>query len=171
MAEENKSNLNEKKKKPNVALAITMVIVIFFIVRACVNRDTTEKEQTNNKGKTASVGVINESCNVVSRKFEADSPLTQVQREESWESYKNKSFEWKLVAQDVQKETFGEEYNVLFKCINSRAFVSDITLKYPKTAEQKVKNIIKGKTYTTKGILTDYNTLTGLSGEAVVDGE
>lgn len=147
-------------------------LILLFSMSFFISKDKTSSgeadasTQSEETRAVASVEKIQESCNQVSNLFDAQSNLSDLQKEEIWKvKYDGKQFEWPLKVVEVSAGMFGG-LTVQFKCQNSRSFVQDIQLSYPKEAKSTIMQFQKGGVYKVKGILKMQSTLLGLSGEA-----
>ena len=111
---------------------------------------------------TANLSYVTKSCVELSDKFGMRTKLSDIQRAELWKNYEGKAFEWNLEVREVSSEFFGDGFSVMFKCQNSNAFHSDMIMTYPKTAKDILLQMQKGSVYKVKGLLKDYNALSGL---------
>jgi len=149
---------------------------LFVIVIAAANKDPNNHSRTvasssNSTTRTVAeneqLAFVSDSCLSLSKAFGAGSSYSDIQKKELWKNYKNKGFNWNLRVAEVSEAMLGNGYQVQFKCERSDAFVSDIIIDYPESAKGEVMQLQKGSLYTVKGKLEDYNSLIGLSGEAL----
>ena len=111
---------------------------------------------------------LKESCLKVTRYFDAQSKLSDLQKDQLWkDEYDNKVFEWSLEVVEVSAGVFSG-FTVQFKCVGSNSFIQDVQLSYPKEAKNLVMQMVKGSTYKVKGRLKTQSTLLGLGGDAIV---
>ena len=143
-----------------------MVLFLGWFKQSGQNSSHNE-HSSNSVGKIdpQKVEYIKESCLAVSEKFGASSPLSDIQRKESWKDYRGKAFEWNMQVGEVHERTFGSGYNVQFKCRGSNSFISDVTVSYPQSDKNMVLQLQKGSVYNVKGILSDYSSLLGLTAD------
>jgi len=112
--------------------------------------------------------ILKESCLKVTRYFDAQSKLSDLQKEQLWkDEYRNKVFEWSLEVVEVSSGVFSG-FTVQFKCVGSSSFIQDVQLSYPKEAKNLVMQMIKGSAYKVRGRLKTQSTLLGLGGDAIV---
>ena len=111
--------------------------------------------------------LIKESCLKVSNIFGASSKLSDLQKDELWKDYKDKTFNWKLSVTEVSNKTFGDGFTVQYKCEGSNSFIQDVVVNYPSSAKQAVLGLEKGAVYSVQGTLTNYSSLFGLSSETL----
>jgi hypothetical protein len=113
------------------------------------------------------IELIKESCLKVSNIFGASSKLSDLQKDELWKDYKDKTFNWKLSVTEVSSKSFGDGFTVQYKCEGSNSFIQDVVVNYPSSAKQAVLGLEKGSVYSVKGTLTHYSSLLGLSSETL----
>ena len=149
-----------------VAFGWLAMVLISFAAGKPPGNNTTSQYQASSRAPSKEEP-INESCETLSAYFDAESNLSDLQKEELFKKYKGKKFEWDLRVTDVRSATFGSGYTVQFKCKNSRSFIQDVVIDFDKDAKSFAMSLQKNKVYQIKGQLSRQSTLLGLSAEAV----
>lgn len=150
------------------------VCLAMFLIFGATNPKNTNSASVSSSPQKEVVAIeepsyINDSCRSVSDLFDAQSNLTDLQKDEIWSSkFANKHFKWDMEIVDVSKGTFGG-YTVQFKCSNSRSFVQDVLLQYPEEAKSIVMGLQKDRIYKVTGKLERQSTLLGIAGEATFE--
>lgn len=165
----------EARLKMNFSKGVKFcVCLVMFFVFSATNPKKINNTSVASAPQKEAVAIeepsyINDSCRSVSDLFDAQSNLTDLQKDEIWSSnFANKHFKWDMEIVEVSKGTFGG-YTVQFKCSNSRSFVQDVLLEYPEEAKSIVMGLQKDKIYKITGKLERQSTLLGIAGEATFE--
>lgn len=157
------------RKGYSIGARVVSVLWAFIIIGSMskdnnVSRNTASVREEKNETR---VQYTSESCNQLSHTFGASSQLSDIQKEELWKEFHNKGFDWDLVVTEVSSRSFGSGYQVQYKCEGSNSFIQDIIVYYPESARGLVLGLRKNKIYRVTGKLSNYNTILGLTADAI----
>jgi hypothetical protein len=149
------------KRRPEDKVAAALALK----TKAQVERVTQARERHADEERRAHF--IKESCAQVATRFGPSSSLSDLQKEELWHSYADKSFSWDLEVVEVSSGLLGG-YTVQFKCgRGSKSLIQDLQMSYPSSAKSLVMQLRKGSLYKIEGKLKTSSTLLGLTADPI----
>ncbi|MDP2314379.1 MAG: DUF4190 domain-containing protein [Pseudomonadota bacterium] len=108
---------------------------------------------------------LTESCADLAGRFGTSSKLSDLQKEELWKQYADRTFAWKLRVTEVSSDFLGG-FTVQYKCApKSSSFIQDIQIKYPETRKSFVMQLEKDSVYNVQGRLRMSSTLLGMTAD------
>lgn len=107
----------------------------------------------------AKMDFIKESCTKMHQLFGDESNLSSVQKEELWEKYRGKNFQWRIDVIDVSQ--VGGDFAVEGHCLPGKSDQDKITVYFPKEAKAAAIKFRKGKTDMIRGKLKGYSGIIG----------
>ena len=145
-----------------ILVVVVGLSVILFLYGFLLGIIEGYEELSRTESNSVSLSYITEPCVELSNKFGLQTKLSDIQKIEFWKNYEGKAFEWTLELVEVSNDFLDDGFVVFFKCKNSSAFHHDITMVHPNTAKSMLLKMKKGSFYKVKGLLKDYNSISGL---------
>ena len=145
-----------------ILVVVVGLSIILFLYSFLVGIIEGYEKASRTESNSVSLSYITEPCMELSDKFGLQTKLSDIQKIEFWKNYEGKAFEWVLEVTEVSNEFLDDGFVVFFKCKNSSAFNHDIMMVYPNTAKDMLLQMKKGSFYKVKGLLQDYNSISGL---------
>lgn len=144
----------KKGEKMKAYLKLFLLIVVLFVVNSNEVRAQEAAKTEDNPN------LITQACREVAGLFDAGSQLTDIQKDHMWDTkYKGKTFFWDLKLVEVQQRFLNSGYLAMFKCRNSKSFISDINIIFSEDQKDTVMELRKNQFYQVKGILKSFNVM------------
>lgn len=104
------------------------------------------------------------SCKKLNAMF-AEDDLTAIQKKREWEAYDNKLIPLTGIVQEVADIPLTDDFLAIFKCVGSKSFVSDFTVRIPAHKSDLAYKMNVGQKRTIDVRLKDYSARSGIETE------
>ena len=154
------------------ARALAFSWLTLFLIFAAANGRSVDASGVETPGKARPPAAdtarperyVTEPCHALARLFGPRSPLSDLQKDERWKSYKGRPFKWNLRVVEVSSRLLGG-YTVQYKCARSRSLIQDVQVRYPAGRKTFVLGLEKGTVYEVSGKLMTQSTLLGMTAD------
>jgi hypothetical protein len=104
------------------------------------------------------------SCKKLNAMF-AEDDLTAIQKKREWEAYDDKLIPLTGIVQEVAEIPLTDDFLAIFKCVGSKSYVSDFTVRIPAHKSDLAYKMNVGQKRSVDVRLKDYNSRSGIETE------